>query len=74
MFDIGSIPWFFAVVGGTVVLGLGIAYAVWQWRHRNRRLDPLRERVTRQNYAAEEREAKGQDATSTPNITPRSRA
>ena len=74
MFGIGSVPWFIAVVGGTALLGAAIAYAAWQWRHRDRRLDAVTEMVTRQNYAADAREEKGADATPDPSVTRRSRS
>src|SRR5207237_1376988 len=55
MTDLGSTVWFIALLAGTTLLGLAFAYAIAQFRHRDRRLDPLREQATRQNYAAEER-------------------
>jgi hypothetical protein len=69
MFDPGTISWFLAVVGGTALLGIGIAYAVAQWRHRDRRLDPIREEATKQNYVADELEAEDAERPVPPAVT-----
>jgi hypothetical protein len=45
--------WLFAVVGGPLILAIFLLYGVWQWRHRRRRLDDLREAATRVNYSQE---------------------
>jgi hypothetical protein len=74
MIDPGSSLWFFAVVGGTTLLGVGFAYAVGQWHHRDRRLDPIREEATKINYLAEERAAKETERPAMRDVTPRSNA
>jgi hypothetical protein len=74
MIDPGSTLWFLAVVGGTTLLGIGFAYAVAQWHHRDRRLDPIREEVTRMNYLAEAREAEETERPAIRDVTPRSNA
>jgi hypothetical protein len=45
--------WLIAVAGGPVILAVVFAYGLWQWRHRRRRLDPLREAATKANYSQE---------------------
>jgi hypothetical protein len=52
--EIGSNFWLMAVFGGPVLLGLGLAYAGWQWRHRRKGLDQVSDRVTVQNYREED--------------------
>jgi hypothetical protein len=73
--DLGGTLWFLAVLGGITVLGLAFAYGVAQFNRRDRRLDPLRDQVTRQNYAADDREAEAAegvpDRPTPPNLTPR---
>jgi hypothetical protein len=71
MLDSGTILWFLAVVGGTALLGIGFAYAVAQWQHRDRRLDPIREEATKQNYAADEAEADLTEPPAAPTVTHR---
>ncbi len=53
--ETGAWLWLLAVLGGTAVLGIGLAYGAFQWRHRNRRLDATREAVVRENYREENR-------------------
>ena len=59
---IGEIVWMMTVIGGPIVLGLVIAYAIWQWRHRRRELDTRREAVTRSNYLTENRKSEEDEA------------
>jgi hypothetical protein len=61
MLETGTLLWFLAILGGTTVLGVAFAFAIAQWRHRDRRLDPIREEATRELYAEEERRAEEQD-------------
>jgi hypothetical protein len=42
-----------AVVVGPVLLAIALGYAGWQWRHRRRGLDPVREAATEANYRSE---------------------
>jgi hypothetical protein len=42
--DIGSTSWFLAVVIGALLLGLGIAYGLWQWSNRPRDGETVRRR------------------------------
>jgi hypothetical protein len=39
------------VVGGMVILGLVLAFGAWRWASRDKRLDPMTEAATRQEYA-----------------------
>ncbi len=50
--------WALAIVGGPIILGMIIAYGVFQSRRKSRRSNQLTERTTEQNYRAEERRAK----------------
>jgi hypothetical protein len=70
-FEPGSIVWLAVVIGGTAILGIAVAFAISQWRHRDRRLDPVREEATRQNYEADEREAQAAERPTAPNVPPR---
>jgi hypothetical protein len=50
--DLGGIGFLLMdVIGGMVVLGLVIAYGSWRWASRDKRLDPMTEAATRQEYA-----------------------
>lgn len=63
--------WIVVVVGGVIVLGAAIAFASYQWRHRDRRLDPVREDVTRRNYEENQEELVGRhEAEPLPGKTP----
>lgn len=50
----GGYFWIVVVFGGVFLLGVVMAYASYQSRHRNRRTDPDRERATRRHYAEEQ--------------------
>ena len=56
--DPGGLLWFLALVAGTIVLGVAFAFGIAQYRRRNRRLDPLRDAATAENYAAEDRRSR----------------
>jgi hypothetical protein len=45
--------WLIEVAGGPILLGIVLAFAGWQWRHRALSLAPLRQAVTKQNYKRE---------------------
>ena len=45
--------WFFAVVGGPILLGLAFLYGVLQWRKRRGSTERIGDDVARENYAAE---------------------
>lgn len=49
--DAGGISWFLiAVVGGTVVLGLAIAWGAWRYATRDKSKDPMTEAATHAEY------------------------
>lgn len=45
--------WFFAVVGGTILLGLALLIGFLQWRKRSGRVERISEDIARDNYQAE---------------------
>jgi hypothetical protein len=47
--------WLIINVGLVLILGAALLYGVNQYRHRNRRLDPLRDKKTRDLYRKEDR-------------------
>ncbi len=55
--DIGSVAWFIGTVIGTLILGAGIAYAMWQWRTRSQNPAVKREgdRAVERLYEEEDR-------------------
>ena len=62
--------WFLVVLAGTTLLGLAFAYAVAQFGRHDPRLDPVRDEVTRRNYAVEELEEKLPGAAGMPPVPP----
>ena len=46
--------WFLVNVIFVIVLGATLAYGLFQWRHRNKSLDRLRDRKTRELYQKDE--------------------
>ena len=48
-------PWFFAVVGGFIILGLALAYGAYRTRHRSRLEKLQRDQGTREVYRKDER-------------------
>ena len=57
MLDPGTALWFFAVVGGAVILGIALAYGMIHNRKRTAREKIAAERGAHEIYEKEEREA-----------------
>lgn len=55
MFD--SFPWGVVTIGGPIMLGLILAYSMFRYRKRDRRLDAQTERATTELYKQTERDA-----------------
>lgn len=69
--------WFFAVVGGTLILGIAIAYGFIQYHRRDKSKDALTEAATRAVYHQEGERDEAEAAAATrpspapPTPTPR---
>ena len=55
--DIGGSIWLLVVVGGTILLGIGIALAMSNNRRRSRSEERLTEAATKQLYKEEDRQS-----------------
>jgi hypothetical protein len=62
MTDPGTAMYFFAVVGGAIILGIAMAYGIARNKHRSRAEKLETERGTHRLYEEEERKAQGASA------------